>query len=81
MADPILVASGNENADAVTHHPPTNTINKIPSQQPIEETRETSANHVSLIREQFENRGFSTTATQILEPQCRRRDKFSRRTV
>ena len=64
------MASGNENADAVTHHPPTNTINNIPSQQPIGETsfsRETSANHVSLIREQFENRGFSTTATKILE--------------
>ena len=64
------MASGNKNADAVTHHPPTNTINNIPSQQPIGETsssRETSANHVSLIREQFENRGFSTTATEILE--------------
>jgi len=65
VADPILVASGNENADAVTHHPPTNTINNIPSQQPIRETSsspETSAKHVSLMREQFENR-----ATEILE--------------
>ena len=70
VADPILVASGKENADAVTHHPPKNTINNIPSQQPIGETsssRESSANHVSLIREQLENRGFSTTATEILE--------------
>ena len=70
VADPILVASGKENADAVTHHPPTNTINNIPSQQPIGETsssQESSANHVSLIREQFGNRGFSTTATKILE--------------
>ena len=33
VADPILVASGKENADAVTHHPPTNTISNIPSQQ------------------------------------------------
>ena len=84
VADPILVASGNENAGAVTHHPRTNTINNISSQQPIGETsssRETSASHVSVIREQFENRGFSTTATQILESHCRRRDKFSRRTV
>lgn len=70
MANPILVASSNENADAVTNLATTNTINTNSSQQPIGETsssRETSASSVSLIRKQFKDRGLSTTAVEVLE--------------
>ncbi|XP_046857491.1 uncharacterized protein LOC124450864 [Xenia sp. Carnegie-2017] len=70
VANSILVASSNENADAVTNLATTNTINTNSSQQPIGETsssRETSASSVSLIRKQFKDRGLSTTAVEVLE--------------
>ncbi|XP_028413768.1 uncharacterized protein LOC114536613 [Dendronephthya gigantea] len=70
MANPILVASGNPNADTVTHHTSQHNINIAPPKQPIGETpspRENSPTCVSLIREQFENRGLSTTAKEVLE--------------
>ena len=70
MDNPVLVANGNENADTITSHSPKKSIDNISSKQPIGETPsapKAGSNYVSLIREQFQNRGLSATATEILD--------------
>ena len=65
----VLMANGNENAEEVTRNTPKNRNSNISPKQFIREAsspRKTGSN-VSLIREQFQNRGLLTTATEILE--------------
>ena len=68
--NPVMVASGHENADTNTGDSSKKNINFLPSKQSIREApypRQTDSPHVSLIREQFQNRGLSTAATEVLE--------------
>ena len=70
MDNPVLVANGNENAHTTTSHSPKKSIDAISSKQTIREilaSQKVESNHVSLIREQFQNRDLSTTATKILD--------------
>ena len=69
-----MVASGHENADANTGDSSKKNINFVPSKQSIREApspRQTDSPHVSLIREQFQNRGLSTAAGKQHEEQVR----------
>ena len=68
--NPVMVACGHENADTNTGDSSKKNINFVPSKQSTREAPspgETDSPHVSLIREQFQNRGLSTAATGVLE--------------
>ena len=68
--NPVMVASGHENADTNTGDSSKININIVPSKQSIREApspRQTDSPHVSLIRKQFQKRGLSTATTEVLE--------------
>ena len=65
-----MVANSHENADTNITDSPKKHTNIVPSKQSIREApppRKTDSPDVSLVREQFQNRGLSTTATEVLE--------------